>query len=338
MTKFKKALVIGLAGVMAVGFAACSGAADDKKTDEAAALKTGFSVTASLGHESHGTDDDKIEIDTVAAAVLVDADGKVVACQIDEAQTQPDLKVNDGFVDDAALRTKKEKKEDYGMVAYGPEDSIKKEWYEQIAAFEEWTIGKTADEISGALGEEGTVADLAASCTIYSGKFVQVVTEAIANATEAGAKTGDTLKLVLETGKYYESKAGELVQYDTNIAAVTTDAEGKITSCILDATQGKCYVKDGKFVSQDSDAYPEGEFKSKKQLGDDYNMVAYGPADSIKKEWYEQAAAYEAWAIGKTADEIKDGMGEDGKVADLAASCTIDVHGFTSTVAAAATK
>lgn len=338
MTKMKKILAIGLAGVLAVGFAACSnGGTQEAGNDDAAttaAAKTGYAVTASLGHTSHGTEEDVIEINTVAAAVLVDADGKVIACQIDEAQTQPNLKENDGFVADDALRTKKQKLEDYGMKSASP---IQKEWYEQVDAFEKWAVGKTADEIKACVDETGyaTDADLKAGCTIWAGNFVKVVSEAITNAADKGASATDTLKLVMKTEKYYESKAGELIQYDTNIAVATTDAEGKITSCIVDATQGKCYVKDGKFVNKEGTAYPEGEFKSKKQLGEDYAMRAASP---IGKEWFEQAEAYEAWAVGKTADEIKAGMGEDGKVADLASSCTITAYGFTSTVAEAATK
>ena len=83
MTKMKKILAIGLAGVLAVGFAACSnGGTQEAGNDDAAttaAAKTGYAVTASLGHASHGTEEDVIEINTVAAAVLVDADGKVIA-------------------------------------------------------------------------------------------------------------------------------------------------------------------------------------------------------------------------------------------------------------------
>ena len=55
MTKMKKILAIGLAGVLAVGFAACSNGGtqeagnDDAATTAAAAAKTGYAVTASLG-------------------------------------------------------------------------------------------------------------------------------------------------------------------------------------------------------------------------------------------------------------------------------------------------
>ena len=56
-------------------------------------------------------------------------------------------------------------------------------------------------------------------------------------------------------------------------------------------------------------------------------MVAYGGA---AKEWFEQADAFDAACVGKTAAEIAGLQAEDGKgVADLqAAGCTIYVTGF----------
>ena len=66
---------------------------------------------------------------------------------------------------------------------------------------------------------------------------------------------------------------------------------------------------------------------SKRDQGDSYGMVAYGGA---AKEWNQQAAAFDAACVGKTAQEIQGLMGEDYKgVADLqAAGCTIYVSNF----------
>ena len=56
-------------------------------------------------------------------------------------------------------------------------------------------------------------------------------------------------------------------------------------------------------------------------------MVAYGKA---AKEWFEQAAAFDAACVGKTASEIAGLMAEDGKGVDelQKAGCTIYVTGF----------
>ncbi len=325
MTKFKKILTAALAGVLAVSFAACSNGAEQGKTDagsDSAAVKTGLAVVSNILDVTDTT----LEINSVAAAVTVDENGKVVAVKIDEAQTKPDLAVEAGNVTD--LRTKLEKKDDYGMKGASP---IQKEWYEQAAAFESWAVGKTADEIAAGVGADGkaTDADLAAGCTITASGFVEATTKAIASAQDLGATSADTLKIAVSTEKNYESSDTNL-QYDSDFAAVTVGADGKITSCLIDAAQGKCSIENGKFT------VAAGSYASKKELKDEYNMRGASP---IQKEWFEQAAAFEAWAVGKTADEITAAVGADGKStdADLSAGCTITVSSIAKNVAKAAT-
>ena len=330
MTKMKKILAVGLASVLAVSFAACSKTANDDGTtnggSKADTVNTGLAVISEIKADEHNPSDTALEIDSVAAAVTVDADGKIVDVKIDEAQTKPDLTKDNGNVTD--LRTKLAKKEDYAMKAASP---IQKEWYEQVAAFEAWAKGKTADEVKAGVDAEGnpTDADLKAGCTIKANGFTEVVAKAMASATDMGAKATDTLRLSVTTEKYYESNETNL-QYDSNYAAVTFDAEGKITSCLIDASQAKCSIADGKFTVE------KGAYQSKKELKENYNMKVASP---IEKEWFEQAAAFEAWAKGKTAAEVKAGVGEDGKPsdADLKAGCTIIVNAIAENVAAAAT-
>ena len=329
MTKMKKVLAVGLAGLMAVGFAACSSSNDsgkneDTNKDAVATAKTGYAISSEIKEDEYNKSETALEIDSVCAAVRVDADGKIIDVKIDEAQTKPDLKKDNGDVSD--LRTKLEKKEDYGMKSTSP---IGKEWYEQVEAFEAWAKGKTAEEVKAGIGEDGYAsdADLKAGCTIYANGFATVTAKAVENATDCGAKATDTLKLGMTTSKYYESNETNL-QYDTDYAIVTVDADGKVTSCIIDASQAKCTIADGKFTVE------KGAFKSKKELGDDYAMKSASP---IGKEWYEQAAAYEQWCIGKTADEIKGCYGEDMSAsdADLKAGCTITISAIADNTAKA---
>lgn len=322
----KKIVAAGLAGVLAVSFAACSNGAKDEAKD-AATAKTGYAVISEIKDDDYNKSETALEIDSVFAAVLVDEDGKVIDVKIDEAQTKPDLTKDNGNVTD--LRTKLEKKEDYGMKGVSP---IGAEWYEQIAAFEKWAKGKTADEITAAIGEDGYAsdADLKAGCTIHASKIANAVVKAINDAQDLGASATDTLGINVVTEKYYESNETNL-QYDSNYAVVTTDAEGKITSCLIDASQAKCTIADGKFTVE------KGTYPSKKELKENYGMKGISP---IGAEWFEQAAAFEKWAVGKTADEVKAGIGEDGypSDADLKAGCTIHASTIAATVAAAATK
>ena len=120
------------------------------------------------------------------------------------------------------------------------------------------------------------------------------------------------------------SKTGN-AQVDATVAAVVTDAEGKIVAVKLDVAQNKMDITDGQVET-------EKEFKTKLELGDDYNMVKFS---SATHEWYEQAAAFEQYVIGKTADEvagIETVLNEEGHnvVTDeaLYASCSISVSDF----------
>ena len=92
-------------------------------------------------------------------------------------------------------------------------------------------------------------------------------------------------------------------------AGVLLDAEGKVLSCCIDVMDASM-----PFTAEGAMNIAEGtEFASKQALGADYGMVG---ASGIGKEWNEQADAFAAWAVGKTAEEIAAGVGEDGKATD----------------------
>ncbi len=324
MLKMKKVLIFALTLAMAFSFAACGadngGSGDGGDSGDNAAAKTGYAVVSSLADAADKT----LTIDSVVAAALVDGDGKVISLKVDEMQIKPDLDKDDGTVSD--LRSKLEKKEDYNMKAASP---IEKEWYEQIAALEEWAKGKTADEVKAAIGSDGypTDADLKAGCTIYLTDIVQAVCGAIDNAQELGASADDMLKLAVTAEKSYQSDK-EKLQYDAAYAAVTADADGKITSCLIDASQAICPIEKGKFKVE------AGLYATKKELKEEYNMKGASP---IEKEWYEQAAAYEEWAKGKTVDQIKGAVDGEGYPTDedLKAGCTITVSAIVAAIEAA---
>lgn len=112
---------------------------------------------------------------------------------------------------------------------------------------------------------------------------------------------------------------------DVTVAAVTVDANGKIAACALDtASNTVSFTADGKAVAN-------GEFKTKYELGADYNMVAYGGAN---KEWFEQADSFEALVVGKTLDEVKALVADANKGNDevISAGCTIMIHEFVGAI------
>ncbi|MDE5670443.1 MAG: hypothetical protein K2I14_03130 [Eubacterium sp.] len=327
MKNLKKVLAVVLVAALAVAFAACSGGS------KAAAVKTGLAVTGTI----EDVKDTTLTIDVVAAAVTVDADGKIVDVKIDEAQTKPDLAkaAADYGVD---LRTKYEKQGDYAMkeTSANIPGGIGKEWFEQADAFMAWAKGKTAADVRAAVNAEGKTddADLKAGCTITIAAIAETVAKAVDNAADLGATADDKLALNIKTEKYYESNETNL-QYDSNVAAVTTSADGKITSCLIDAAQGKCAMADGKFTVE------AGTITSKKDLKENYNMKGVSASMGAIEggaEWFEQAAAYENWAKGKTAADVKAAVNAEGKTddADLKAGCTITISSIAETVAAAA--
>ena len=95
------------------------------------------------------------------------------------------------------------------------------------------------------------------------------------------------------------SKTGN-AQVDATVATVVTDADGKIVACRIDVAQNKMTVTDGAVELNKT-------FKTKMELGDDYNMAKYGAdndGDGRVLEWYEQTKAFEAYVVGMTGAEV----------------------------------
>lgn len=117
---------------------------------------------------------------------------------------------------------------------------------------------------------------------------------------------------------------------DLTAAVITLDKDGKIVACDLDTLQIKAaYDIAGKAVAN-------AEFKTKRELGDAYNMVAYGQA---KQEWYKQADAFEALIVGKTVADVRGLMvNETNKGTDevINAGCTIVINEFVNAIEKAA--
>lgn len=287
-------------------------------------LKTGLYVTSSLGKSVDAKDTDGLaQADSSVFAVTVDSEGKVVNCVIDAVQSKVNFSAEGKIVTDLATEyeTKNELGEAYGMKKVS---SIGKEWNEQAQAFADYCVGKTLEEIKGiALTENGTAedADLAAGVTVYTGDFINGVAAAIENADSLGAKAGDKLGLGIET-TIANSKDGQ-AQVDSNYAVTTVNAEGTITSCILDSSECKVAFDEKGAITTDLTA----EVPTKNTIGDAYGMKKASP---IGKEWNEQAAAFAAYCTGKTAEEVNgialtEGVPSD---ADLTASVTIRVNNF----------
>lgn len=328
----KKLVAILLLLSLVMGLAACGGPA-------AKEYKLGMGTTVSLASSS----DTKAQVDATIAAVVLDKDGKIVACRIDVAQNKMD--VTDGQVDTAkTFLTKFELKEDYNMVAFS---NATLEWYEQAKNFEDYCVGKTAAEISGietVVNDEGhTVAvdeSLYAGCSISISEFQEAVVKACNDEQgQTFTASGDiTLGLAINSTADESTAAtaenNGVVKMYSEYAAVVMGADGKIISALTDAIQPQITI-------DENGAIVDTTFRgTKRELKEDYNMVAYSNATL---EWYEQAKNFVDYAAGKTPAElqgVETVINDEGYevFADeaLYASCSISIDGMTAVLVKAA--
>lgn len=311
--------------------AAASSAEAASTAAAAGTVKTGLAVITSIASSTDVKDGKGLaEADSTVVAVAVDKDGKIVKCIIDAVQTKVNFSDTGKLTTplDTAVKSKQELGAEYGM---GKASGIKKEWNEQADAFAKYVTGKTADEVKGiAVDAEGKSADkeLTASVTIHIGDFMNAVQKAVANAQDNGAKADDKMGLGITSTIAKSTDAGEkdgVAETDSYFTVTTTGADGKITSCIIDAVQPKVsFSKAGKITTADLKA----EVKTKNELGEAYGMKK---ASKIGKEWNEQAAAFAKYVVGKTAAEVKGiAVNEKGDATDkeLTASVTISIGDF----------
>lgn len=310
---------------------------ENTSSDTAEGLRTGMAVISSMeSSKNAGEKDGNAQVDSVVAAVVLDTDGKIVSCALDTAQSKMGFTAEGKVVMTDEFKTKRELGDAYGMKAAS---GIGKEWYEQAAAMEEYVIGKTVEEVKGIAVDEDTKtteADLAAGVTIKIGSYIEAIEAAAGNAAVLGTQAGDKLGIGVVTNMEKSKDAtaekdGQCQAYSTYIVT-TVGTDGKITASIIDSTQGTVTFDATGTITSDLTA----GVKTKKELGDAYGMKA---ASGIGKEWFEQAAAMEAYVIGKTADEVAGiAVDEDTKPtdADLAAGVTISIGDFQAAIVKAA--
>lgn len=326
----KKFVAFLLLACMMLSLAACGSSGSEYK------LGMGVNLSTDSSKENNA------QVDATVAAVVTDKDGKIVACRLDVAQSKMD--VTGGAVDAAkTFQTKMELGDDYGMVAYG---NAIAEWYDQAKAFESYVVGKTAAEVEGletVVNESGhnvsTDEALLAGCTMDITAFKAAVVKAC-NDEKGTTFTGKDFTVGVaaitaadESTAATDSEDAQVKMY-TEYAAVVVDKDGKILAALTDATQPK--------ITADKNGQITGvTFKgTKRELGADYGMVAYGSAIA---EWDAQAKAFADYTVGKTAAEvagIETTVNESGHNVTtdetLLASCTMDISGMMAVIALAA--
>lgn len=334
----KKIVSIFLALVMilaTLAFVGCTGETNDGENNENnndATLKFGLGLYTNVSKATDATEDTEGQgkVAITAAVITVDADGKIVACDLDTADITVKYTFEGKAVANDSFLTKYEQGDAYSMKAYG---GAAKEWYEQADAFETVVIGKTVDEVKALVAAEdkGTEEVINAGCTIMVNEFVRAIEKAFANLADANVTAANSVKLGANTEqsvKDANEDAEGSNQIETTFFAAALDADGKIVAASSDCVQVKFT-----FDAAGASTYDLTKAaSSKKELGDNYGMKAYGGA---AKEWYEQAAAFDAACIGKTAGDVNALLGADNRGnEDLqSAGCTILVNGLVKAAA-----
>ena len=150
--------------------------------------------------------------------------------------------------------------------------------------------------------------------------------ESTPESSGAAVKTGFYLGTDISGSKSAAAEEEGVAQANLELVAVTLTDEG-----VIDAIQSKINFDATGAITTDLTA----PVLSKNELGDGYGMKK---ASSIGKEWSEQAAAFSAYVVGKTPEEVSGiAVNEKGGAADadLAASVTISIGQFQALVAKA---
>ena len=342
----KKILALALCLCMVLCAVACTTTKEPEAKE--AEYKLGLGVVVSTA-STNGTN---AQVDATIAAVVTDADGKIVLCRIDVAQNKMTVE-NGTIANNDTYKTKMEKGPEYGMAGKvdNDGDGVMLEWDAQAKAFESYVVGKTGTEVAAietkeANGHQIAVdsALLGAGCSMQITDFMAAVEKACNDEQGMTFKTASTFTLgvAANTGdadsKSVDGEKEGLVAMYSDIAACVV-ADGKIIAALNDAIQPKITVNvDGTLAPQ--------EFKgTKRELKSGYGMEGKvdNNGDGVMKEWFEQSKAFSEYAVGKTAADIKgmqttEANGHQITVdqALLEAGCSIQITGICAVVAEAA--
>lgn len=307
--------------VMAVTLTACSacGGEPTPPTSDGGAT----AVARKLGMGSVGTvsvdSTERADVKVTVAALVLDADGKIADCAVDELSFT------------VALEKGLPKPVEQLLSMLDMEEADTPEtgrpWHEQAEAFCDYTRGKTPAQITGLATTDGKSEEIA-GCDLILTDIIQAVDRAAKEAKPRSVGAGDDLELAL-TAKRADGATDEKPQYDVEMAAVTVGTGDRITGCVTDTLQAKLTVAEGVFSTL------TGGLKTKRQQGDSYGMKA---ASGIGREWYEQADAFDTFVVGKTAEELAaTKLNSEGKT-DAVTGCTVVVSGMLKNTVKAADR
>ena len=187
------------------------------------------------------------QVDATVATVVLDKDGKIVACRLDAIQNKVNYAEGSYAIPEAGYETKAELKERYNMAAFGHSlvgNETVKEWYLQAQAFEAHVVGMTVAEVEAMplqTMENGYVisndqALLATGCTIQITDFISAVAKACKDDQGMEFKTAETFTLGVTAISADAGSDATNIKVHTEFAAAVV-INGKIAATLNDAIQ-----------------------------------------------------------------------------------------------------
>lgn len=303
----KKVLTLLVSICMLLTLAACGGGETTPTVTEKE-YKLGMGAVVDMDSSKAGN----AQVDATIAAVVLDADGKIVKCVIDVAQSKTAIAEDGSIVTEGVtFLSKQEKGEDYHMDDFA--EDCTRDWYLQANSFADYCVGKTGAEVAATetrvRGDEEphpgyvVAADeaLFAQCSITVTDFIEAVVKACNDDQAKTFTTAGEIALGLKVSTNLDSSSksageedGAANMYSTFAAAAVVD--GKVAAAVLDAIQPKIgFDATGEITSTAFTA-------TKRELKEDYNMVKFAADCNI--EWYQQSANFTDYCVDKTAAEI----------------------------------
>ena len=229
--------------------------------------------------------------DQTVAAIVTDANGKIVLCRLDCVSYTAEF--TDGALDTTAPTSKVALGEYYKM----PSGT----WAAQTAHLESFVIGKTQSEVAAIAlnGGKLTDADISTKCTFVVSDILKAIDNAFKSEHKVSFKSASEtftagLNAIAKVSAVENDATGANLVVDY-AAAVLVD--GAVVASILDCT-------DVTFNKITDGAAESVDFAGTKRVqGDAYKMTSGA--------WYVQADAYAVSAVGKTAADI-DGLATEG--------------------------
>ena len=236
------------------------------------------------------------KVSNYVLALVLGADGKIVAARFDCAEIAPELDESGALVAATGILSKVELGDDYGDMGSG-------NWAEQTAAFEAAIVGKTVEEAAA------IDMTLVAGCTMPYTPFTfkALLTEAAASENKIQFTTADPITVGVALDSYTKSGRGGKVQAFSEVAAVVF-ADGKVVAAAIDSIEQGFVITDGELEANEA-------LLSKAEMGDDYQK------GGMAASWEAQGLVFANALVGLTAEEVA--AFEPVSDALAAAGCTL---------------